>query len=98
MAPAAKSRGEQGRPIARMASHPVAAGIPAAGADSLSGPEREAWPVAPLNTVEIPVAYPGASSPEVADAVSSHPPPSARWIASRASASALSDSTSSDFA
>ncbi len=86
-----------------MASHPVAAcpamgGILAAGADSPSGLEREAWPVAPLDAIEIPVAYPGASSREVADAVSSHPPPSARWIASRASASALSDSTSSDFA
>lgn len=72
--PAEPSRAEPAGPIAWMASHPVASNllmgaILAAGAVSFSGLEREAWPVVPFNTIEISVAYPGASPRDVEEAV-----------------------------
>ena len=65
---------EAGGPIAYMASNPVAAnllmfGILAAGVVSLGGLERQAWPTVPFNTVEVSVAYPGATPEEVEESI-----------------------------
>ncbi len=65
---------EPGGPIAFMASNPVAAnllmfGILAAGLVSLGALEREAWPTVPFNTVEVSVAYPGATPEEVEESI-----------------------------
>ena len=61
-------------PIAFMATNGVAAnllmlGILAAGVVSLGGLEREAWPTVPFNTVEVSVAYPGATPEEVEESI-----------------------------
>ena len=66
--------GEPGGPIAYMASNRVAANllmlaILAAGLVSLTGLEREAWPEVPFNTVEVSVAYPGATPEEVEESI-----------------------------
>ncbi|MCY4497313.1 MAG: hypothetical protein OXC14_08510, partial [Rhodospirillaceae bacterium] len=62
--------GEPAGPIAYMATNRVAAnllmlGILAAGLVSLGGLDREAWPTVPFNTIEVSVAYPGATPEEV---------------------------------
>ena len=66
--------GEPGGPIAYMAGNRVAAnllmlGILAMGLASLSGLEREAWPTVPFNTIEVSVAYPGATPEEVEESI-----------------------------
>ncbi len=66
--------GERSGPIAYMASNRVAAnllmfGILAAGLVSLGGLEREAWPTVPFNTIEVSVAYPGATPEEVEESI-----------------------------
>ena len=66
--------GEPGGPIAYMASNRVAAnlfmlGILAAGLVSLSGLDREAWPTVPFHTVEVSMAYPGATPEEVEESI-----------------------------
>jgi len=66
--------GEPGGPIAYMASNRVAAnllmlGILAAGLVSLTGLDREAWPKVPFNTIEVSVAYPGATPEEVEESI-----------------------------
>ena len=66
--------GEPGGPIAYMASNRVAAnllmlGILAVGLVSLTGLDREAWPKVPFNTIEVSVAYPGATPEEVEESI-----------------------------
>ena len=66
--------GEPAGPIAYMASNRVAAtllmlGILAAGLVSLGGLEREAWPVVPFNTIEVSMAYPGATPDEIEESI-----------------------------
>ena len=66
--------GEPGGPIAFMASNPIAAnllmiGILAAGIASLAALEREAWPTLPFYTIEVSMAYPGASPEEVEESI-----------------------------
>ena len=66
--------GEPGGPIAFMASNPIAAnllmiGILAAGVASLAALEREAWPTLPFYTIEVSMAYPGASPEEVEESI-----------------------------
>ena len=66
--------GEPGGPIAYMANNRVAAnlfmlGILAAGIVSLTGLEREAWPTVPFNTIEVSMAYPGATPDEVEESI-----------------------------
>ena len=68
------SHGEPAGPIAYMASNRVAAtllmlGILAAGLVSLGGLEREAWPVVPFNTIEVSMAYPGATPHEIEESI-----------------------------
>ncbi len=68
------SHGEPAGPIAYMASNRVAAtllmlGIFAAGLVSLGGLEREAWPVVPFNTIEVSMAYPGATPHEIEESI-----------------------------
>ena len=65
---------EPGGPIAYMASNRVAAnllmmGILAVGLVSLTGLDREAWPKVPFNTIEVSVAYPGATPEEVEESI-----------------------------
>ena len=65
---------EPGGPIAYMAGNRVAAnllmlGILAAGLVSLTGLEREAWPTVPFNTIEVSMAYPGATPDEVEESI-----------------------------
>ena len=65
---------EPGGPIAFMATNRVAAnllmfGILAAGLVSLGGLEREAWPTVPFNTIEVSVAYPGATPEEMEESI-----------------------------
>ena len=65
---------ERGGPVAYMASNRVAAnlllfGILAAGLVSLGSLEREAWPTIPFNTIEVSVAYPGATPEEVEESI-----------------------------
>ena len=65
---------EPGGPIAYMATNRVAAnllmfGILAAGIVSLGALEREAWPTVPFNTIEVSVAYPGATPEEVEESI-----------------------------
>ena len=64
----------QGGPIAYMARNGVAANllmvaILVGGLVSLTGIEQEAWPEIPFNTVEVAVAYPGASPEEVEESI-----------------------------
>ena len=66
--------GEPGGAIAFMASNPIAAnllmiGILAAGIASLAALEREAWPTLPFYTIEVSMAYPGASPEEVEESI-----------------------------
>ena len=66
--------GERAGPIAYMAGNGVAAnllmlGIIAAGLVSLTGLEREAWPVLPFYHVEVSMAYPGATPDEVEESI-----------------------------
>ena len=66
--------GEPGGPIAFMAGNPIAAnllmlGILAAGFASLAALEREAWPTLPFYTIEVSMAYPGASPEEVEESI-----------------------------
>lgn len=61
-------------PVAYMANNRVAANlltvaILAAGVVSLSGLEREAWPTVPFNTIEVSMAYPGATPDEVEESI-----------------------------
>ena len=63
-----------GGPIAYMAGNGVAANlfmvvIVAAGLVSLTGLEREAWPVFPFNEIEVSMGYPGATPEEVEEAI-----------------------------
>lgn len=65
---------ERSGPIAYMATNRVAANlltiaILAAGFVAMSLLEREAWPTLPFNTVEISMAYPGASPDEVEESI-----------------------------
>ena len=65
---------ERGGPIAYMATNRVAAnlcmfGILAAGVVSFGALERQAWPTVPFNTVEVSVAYPGATPEEVKESI-----------------------------
>ena len=67
-------QGERAGPIAFMASNGVAAnllmfGILAAGLVALGSLERTAWPVFPFNTIEVSVAYPGATPEEMEESV-----------------------------
>ncbi len=73
-APHGEHHGEPGGPIAFMASNPIAAnllmfGILAAGFASLAALEREAWPTLPFYTIEVSMAYPGASPEEVEESI-----------------------------
>ena len=68
------AHGEPPGPIAYMASNGVAANllmwaIIAAGLVSLGGLDREAWPIIPLNHIEVSMAYPGATPEEVEEAI-----------------------------
>lgn len=68
------NHGERPGPIAYMASNRVAAtllmlGILAAGLVSLGTLEREAWPVIPFNTIEVSMAYPGATPDEIEESI-----------------------------
>ena len=65
---------EPGGPIAYMANNSVASNlfmfaILAAGLVALTGLEREAWPTLPFNTVEVSMAYPGATPEEVEESI-----------------------------
>ena len=66
--------GEAPGPLAYMASNGVAANlfmlsILAIGLVSLTGLEREAWPVVPFNTIEVTMAYPGATPDEIEESI-----------------------------
>ena len=70
----ASHSGEATGPIAYMATNRVAANlltiaILAVGFVSMGLLEREAWPTLPFNTVEVSVAYPGASPDEVEESI-----------------------------
>ena len=65
---------ERPGPIAYMASNGIAAnllmmGIVAAGLVSLSGLDREAWPITPLYHIEVSMAYPGATPEEIQESI-----------------------------
>ena len=67
-------RRERSGPLAYMASNGIAAnllmmGIVAAGLVSLTGLEREAWPITPFYHVEISMAYPGATPEEIEESI-----------------------------
>lgn len=66
--------GESGGPIAYMAGNSVAANlfmfvILAAGLVALTGLERESWSTVAFNTIEISMAYPGATPEEVEESI-----------------------------
>ena len=66
--------GMRAGPIAYMANNRVAANllaiaILAGGVVSLGGLEREAWPTVPFNTIEVSMAYPGATPQEVEESI-----------------------------
>ena len=74
MSPNGSFAGEQGGPIAYMASNPIAAnlfmfGILACGFVALGALEREAWPTVPFNTIEVSMVYPGATPEEVEESI-----------------------------
>lgn len=74
MSRSASHPGEPGGPIAYMAGNSVAANlfmvaILAAGLVALTGLEREAWPTLPFNTIEVSMAYPGATPEEVEESI-----------------------------
>jgi len=65
---------ERSGPLAYMASNGIAAnllmiGIVAAGLVSLTGLEREAWPITPFYHIEISMAYPGATPEEIEESI-----------------------------
>ena len=65
---------ERSGPIAYMAGNGVAAnllmwGIIAAGLVSLTGLEREAWPITPFYHIEVSMAYPGATPEEIEESI-----------------------------
>ena len=65
---------ERSGPIAYMAGNSVAANllmwaIIAAGIVSLTGLEREAWPVVPFYHIEVSMAYPGATPEEIEESI-----------------------------
>ena len=67
-------QGEPPGPIAYMASNGVAANllmlvILAAGLVSLTGLERESWPVLDFYTIEVSMAYPGANPEEIEESI-----------------------------
>ncbi|MYC08656.1 MAG: efflux RND transporter permease subunit [Holophagales bacterium] len=68
------SHGERSGPLAYMASNGIAAnllmmGIVAAGLVSLTGLEREAWPITPFYHIEVSMAYPGATPEEIEESI-----------------------------
>ena len=72
--PEAGGRGERSGPLAYMASNGIAAnllmmGIVAAGLVSLTGLEREAWPITPFYHIEVSMAYPGATPEEIEESI-----------------------------
>ena len=74
MSPNGGANGEPGGPIAYMASNGIAAnlfmfGILACGVVALGALEREAWPTVPFNTIEVSMAYPGATPEEVEESI-----------------------------
>ncbi|MDE2975745.1 MAG: efflux RND transporter permease subunit, partial [Gemmatimonadota bacterium] len=65
---------ERSGPLAYMAGNRIAAnilmmGIVAAGLVSLTGLEREAWPVTPFYHIEVSMAYPGATPEEIEESI-----------------------------
>ncbi len=67
-------RRERSGPLAYMASNGIAAnllmmGIVAAGLVSLTGLEREAWPVTPFYHIEVSMTYPGATPEEIEESI-----------------------------
>jgi len=67
-------RRERPGPLAYMADNGIAAnllmmGIVAAGLVSLTGLEREAWPVTPFYHIEVSMAYPGATPEEIEESI-----------------------------
>ena len=72
--PEPDARRERSGPLAYMASNGIAAnllmmGIVAAGLVSLTGLEREAWPVTPFYHIEVSMAYPGATPEEIEESI-----------------------------
>ncbi|MYG49424.1 MAG: efflux RND transporter permease subunit [Gemmatimonadales bacterium] len=72
--PEPDDRRERSGPLAYMASNGIAAnllmmGIVAAGLVSLTGLEREAWPVTPFYHIEVSMAYPGATPEEIEESI-----------------------------
>ena len=68
------SHGERPGPLAYMASNGIAAnllmmGIVAAGLVSLTGLEREAWPITPFYHIEVSMPYPGATPEEIEESI-----------------------------
>ena len=66
--------GEPAGPVAYMANNGVAANlfllsIVVIGLVSLTGLEREGWGVVPFNTIEVTMAYPGATPNEIEEAI-----------------------------
>ncbi|MCY3809309.1 MAG: efflux RND transporter permease subunit, partial [Gemmatimonadetes bacterium] len=67
-------RHERSGPLAYMADNGIAAnllmvGIVAAGLLSLTGLEREAWPITPFYHIEVSMAYPGATPEEIEESI-----------------------------
>ncbi len=65
---------ERSGPIAYMASNGIAANllmmaIIAAGLVSLTGLDREAWPITPFYHIEVSMAYPGATPEEIEESI-----------------------------
>ncbi|MDE2796670.1 MAG: efflux RND transporter permease subunit, partial [Gemmatimonadota bacterium] len=78
MNPGARSepgdRRERSGPLAYMAGNGIAAnllmmGIVAAGLVSLTGLEREAWPITPFYHIEVSMPYPGATPEEIEESI-----------------------------
>lgn len=74
MCPTDPYQGEPGGPIAFMASNRVAANLlmflrSEAGGVAFGALEREAWPTGPFNTIEVSMAYPGATPEEVEESI-----------------------------
>ena len=74
MSPNDDMPGERSGPLAYMAGNGIAAnllmmGIVAAGLVSLTGLEREAWPITPFYHVEVSMAYPGATPEEIEESI-----------------------------
>ena len=74
MSGAEVDHGEASGPIAYMAGNSIAANllmfaILALGLVSMTGLERESWPTVPFNTIEISMAYPGATPEEIEESI-----------------------------